>query len=109
MEQREHFDEINALVASIAKAHGIEDKQASTELESGIITLAMERDENDERYISAMRSGVEARIYQGVIRYAPGVTPPTAPAGADQDAVEVAADEGESCGAGSSCCGGHHH
>ena len=102
MEQREHFEEINALVASIAKAHGLDDKQASAELESGAMTLQMERDENGEHYISAVRGSAEARIYQGVIRYAPGVEPPVAE-------VEPAADpEDQSCGKGEGCCGGHH-
>jgi hypothetical protein len=38
----------------------------------------MQVDENGEHYVSANRNGAEARIYQGVIRYAPGVEPPTA-------------------------------
>lgn len=104
MENREHFSEINALVASIAKAHGLDDKQASAELESGDLILSMERDENDERYISAVRHGIEARIYQGVIRYAPGVVPPTAP---DTEMAPQDSAEEESCQSGSSCgCGG---
>lgn len=84
MGDREHYDDINSLVASIAKAHGLEDEQAAQELEGGIITLSMETDENSEHYIAALRQGAEARIYQGVIRYAPGVEPPTAEPGAEQ-------------------------
>jgi hypothetical protein len=76
--EREHYDAINALVGSIAKAHGLDDKQVASELESGVITLSKQVDENAEHYISAVRQGAEARIYQGVIRYAPGVEPPTA-------------------------------
>lgn len=96
MENRELFSEINALVASIAKAHGIDDKQASAELESGALVLSMERDENDEHYISAVRQGAEARIYQGVILYAPGVTPPSSPD--DTPAKDEQCGSGESCG-----------
>jgi hypothetical protein len=87
--EREHYDEINALVASVAKAHGLDDKVTAAELENGTISLTMQVDENGEHYVSANRNGAEARIYQGVIRYAPGVEPPTAETAQAEDPSEA--------------------
>lgn len=79
-ETREEYEEINALVSMIAKAHGIDDKVAASEIEAGVIVVTLEEDELGERYISAVRDGKQACVYQGVIRYAPGVEPPAAAA-----------------------------
>lgn len=79
MENREHFQEINALVASIAKALGQDDKQVATGLESGAITLSLGEDENGNRYIEARCGDQTGKVYQGAIRYADGVEPPTEP------------------------------
>lgn len=75
MENREHFQEINALVASIAKALGQEEQQVATGLESGAITLSLAEDENGNRYIEARCGDQVAQVYQGAIRYAEGAEP----------------------------------
>lgn len=68
-DNREMYDEINALVASIAKALEMEGKDVATELESGAIQIKMDTDENGHRFIAVERGGRMARVYQGAIQY----------------------------------------
>lgn len=71
-EGREHYEQINALVASIAKALGLPDEQVAQEIEAGAITLALAEDDNGNRYIDVQCGETRAQVYQGAIRHAPG-------------------------------------
>lgn len=66
---REMYDEINALVGSIAKALEMDDKTVAQELESGAIRLDMAEDDNGNRFIAITRGERTARVYQGAIQY----------------------------------------
>lgn len=68
-DNREMYDEINALVGSLAKAFEIDEKQVVEDLEAGRIALDMAEDENGNRYLAAVRGDRTARIYQGAIQY----------------------------------------
>lgn len=86
MSEREHYDEINTLVASVAKVLGLDDKEAAGELESGKIVLSMGEDDDGNRYVQVTRGEAEGRIYQGAVRYAPGAEPKDDPEGGDTSA-----------------------
>jgi hypothetical protein len=77
-EGREHYDEINALVAAIAKALGLPDEQVAAEIEAGAIVLTLGEDDNANRCITVQRGDVCAQVYQGAIRHASPDTPPDA-------------------------------
>lgn len=83
MSEREHYDDINTLVASAAKVLGLDDKLAASELESGKISLTMGEDEDGNRYVAVRRGEAEGRIYKGALRYAPGAEPADEPATTD--------------------------
>lgn len=68
-DNREMYNEINALVGSLAKAFEIDDKLVVEELEAGRIRLDMAADDNGNRYISATRGDRTAKLYQGAIQY----------------------------------------
>lgn len=68
-DNREMYNEINALIGSLAKAFEIEDKQVVEDLEAGRISLDMTEDENGNRYIAATRGERTAKLYQGAIQY----------------------------------------
>jgi ribosomal protein L9 len=68
-DNREMYNEINALVGSIAKALEMEDKLVAQELESGAIVIAMDEDENGHRFLAVTRGDRTARVYQGAIQY----------------------------------------
>lgn len=69
-EGREHYEEINALVGAIAKALDIPDKEVAQEIESGAITLALDEDDNGNRFIKVQRGDKVAQVFQGAIRHA---------------------------------------
>lgn len=79
MDEREGYEEINALVGAIAKALGLPADQTAQEIETGRIVLGLEEDESGHRYIDVRRDDARARVYQGAIRYAPGTEPPSEP------------------------------
>lgn len=72
MDNREHYDEINALVGAIAKALDMEAEAVARDLELGAITLSMAEDDNGNRYVEARHGGRTAQVYQGAVRHAPG-------------------------------------
>jgi len=72
---REHYNEINALIGTVAKALQIEDKVAAVEIERGAIMIALGEDDRG-RYIEVMRGERMVRVYQGAVLYAPGSEPP---------------------------------
>jgi len=74
-EGREHYDEINALVAAIAKALSLPDEQVAKEIEAGGITLTLGEDDNGNRCITVQRGDLHAQVYQGAIRHAASGSP----------------------------------
>jgi hypothetical protein len=76
VDRREHYEDVNALVASIAKALDKPHEEAAREIENGTITLTMGEDENGHRFVEARRGADTAKVYQGAIRHAPDSGPP---------------------------------
>lgn len=70
MDNREHYEEINALVGAIAKALDMEAETVAQELEGGAITLAMGEDDNGNRYVDVRRGDQTVQVYQGAIHHA---------------------------------------
>jgi len=89
MENREMFDEINALVGAVAKAFDISEVEVVTAIEQGRLGMEMTKDDQGRNCIEASLDERSARIYQGAI-FRPGDQPP-------------AEAEGEDCGTGCSC------
>lgn len=66
MENREMYDEINALVGAVAKALDISEIEVITAIEQGRLTMEMAQDEGGN-YVAVTCDGRAARIYQGAI------------------------------------------
>lgn len=92
MENREMFDEINALVGAVAKALDTSEMDVITAIEQGRLAMELATDEQGRNYISVACDEKTVRIYQGAI-YRQG----------DQPEDEPAADEDDGCGGGCSC------
>jgi hypothetical protein len=71
LESREMHQEIAELLASVAKALAISDSDCIAALESGDLSLALDQDENGNRYINATHGGRTVRVYKGAIRHSP--------------------------------------
>lgn len=87
MENREMFDEINALIASVAKAFDISEIEVVTAIEQGRLGMELTVDSEGRNCVEASHDGRTARIYQGAI-FRVGDQPPA---------------EDEECGTGCSC------
>lgn len=87
MENREMFDEINALVGAIAKAFDTSEIDVVTAIEQGRLGMEMLADEDGRNYIAATLDERVARIYQGAI-FRPD---------------DVPEDEEDDCGGGCTC------
>jgi hypothetical protein len=87
MENREMYDEINALIGAVAKAFDTSEAEVVTAIEQGRLGMEMLADEDGRNYIAATLDERSARIYQGAI-FRQGDQPE--------------ADEDE-CGGGCSC------
>jgi frataxin-like iron-binding protein CyaY len=70
LDNRELYDEINALVGAIAKALDREPEAVAKDLESGAVVLSLETDDNGNRFVAARQGERLARVYQGAIRHA---------------------------------------
>lgn len=70
-ENREMFEQINALVGAVAKALDIGPEEAVRAIEGEQIALTLEVDETGQHYVSAKYFGKTVRVYQGAIQYAP--------------------------------------
>ncbi|RAU23955.1 hypothetical protein CU669_02470 [Paramagnetospirillum kuznetsovii] len=88
MENREMFDEINALIGSVAKALELSEMDVIGAIEQGDLGMSMITDEQGRNCVEVSHDGRTARIYQGAI-FRP------------DDAPEAEADE--DCGGGCSC------
>ncbi|MBC7952712.1 MAG: hypothetical protein H7Z12_12960, partial [Rhodospirillaceae bacterium] len=87
---REMFDDINALVGAVAKAHDTSDMDVITASEEGSLAMEMMTDAEGRNFIAVDHDGKAVRVYPGAI-YRQG------------DAPE-AVDE-EDCGTGGCSCG----
>jgi hypothetical protein len=70
-DNREMYNEIAALVASIGKAFGRPESEVISALEKNAIALEFGRDENGNRFVLATFEGRTARLYQGAIKQEP--------------------------------------
>jgi hypothetical protein len=86
MDEREMFDEINALVGAVAKALDISAIEVATAIEQGRMAMEMDSDAHGN-FLTVTCDDKTAKIYQGAI-FRPG------------DSAEP--DE-EDCGGGCSC------
>ncbi len=70
-DNREMYNEIAALVASLGKAFGRPENEVVAALEKNAITLDFGRDANGNRFVLATFEGKTARLYQGAIKQEP--------------------------------------
>ncbi|MGE5545710.1 MAG: hypothetical protein ACM33T_02340 [Solirubrobacterales bacterium] len=87
MENREMYDEINALVGAVAKALDVSETEVITAIEQGRLGMELQTDEDGRNFVAIECDGKSARIYQGAI-YRPDDQPE---------------DSDEDCGGGCSC------
>jgi hypothetical protein len=88
MENREMYDEINALIGAVAKAFDTSEADVVTAIEQGRLGMDMQVDQDGRNYIDATFDDRAARIYQGAI-FRQGDQPP--------------AEDEDECGGGCSC------
>lgn len=89
MEQREMYDEINALIGAVAKALDTSEMEVVTAIEQGRLAMEMLTDEQGQNFVSVTCDGREARVYQGAIFRAGDRPEPV--------------DEDDECGGGCTC------
>ncbi|MBR9972879.1 hypothetical protein [Magnetospirillum sulfuroxidans] len=94
MENREMFDEINALVGAVAKAFDTSETEVITAIEQGRLGMEMRVDEDGRNFIDASLDERSVRIYQGAIFREDDSGPETSGDGDDDD-----------CGGGGCSCG----
>lgn len=75
MENREMFDEINALVGSVAKALEVSEMEVVTAIEQGRLAMELTTDEAGQNYLAVSCDGKAARVYAGAI-FRPGEDKP---------------------------------
>ena len=63
---REMFDEINALIAAVAKALDTSETDVVTAIEQGRLTMELLNDEDGSHYVRVECDGKSADIRQGV-------------------------------------------
>ena len=68
-DNREMYDQVNALVGVIAKAFDLPVDVTARALEDGSLSLAFGEDEAGNRFVEASHLGQSARIYQGAIQH----------------------------------------
>lgn len=95
MESREMYDEINALVGTVAKALDTSEMEVITAIEQGRLSMEMLTDSEDRNYLQVVFDERSVRIYQGAI-FREGDQP-------EAVAVAVAGDEDDGCGGGCTC------
>jgi hypothetical protein len=88
MENREMYDEINALIGAVAKAFDVSETEVITAIEQGRLGMEMTVDDEGRNYLAASLDERTAHIYQGAV-FRP------------EDEGEEAADD--DCGGGCSC------
>lgn len=92
MENREMYDEINALVGAVAKALDTSEVEVITAIEQGRLGMEMLTDDKGQNFIAVSFDDRNVRVYPGAI-YREG----------DQPNGLLAEDE--ECGGGGCSCG----
>jgi hypothetical protein len=67
MDEREMYDEINALIGAVAKALEVSEMEVVTAIEQGRLGLEMKIDAEGRNYVEATCDGKTAHVYQGAI------------------------------------------
>lgn len=93
MENREMYEEINALVGAVAKAFDTSEVEVITAIEQGRLGMEMLTDEEGQHFIAASLDGRNVRVYTGAI-YREGDSP-----------NGLIKDDEEGCGGGGCSCG----
>jgi hypothetical protein len=70
-ENREMFEEVNALLAAVAKALDLNAEDCVRAIEAQEIAMALEVDDKGQNFVEAQYQGKTVRVYQGAIQYAP--------------------------------------
>lgn len=70
-DNREMFEEVNALVGAIAKAFSLSDEDTVKAIEAGSVSIVMAEDEQGQRFLNVTHAGRSAQIYPGAIHHAP--------------------------------------
>ncbi len=94
MENREMFDELNALVGAMAKALEISEEEVVKAVEANQVTITLGEDEEGRRFINVAHEGRNAQIYPGAIKHTP------------EGAEEQEPAQGGGCGTGGCGCHG---
>lgn len=92
MENREMFDEINALIGSVAKAFDTSETEVITAIEQGRLGMEMLVDDDGRNFLEASLDERSVRIYQGAIFRADDAGP--------DDPAETADEGGGGCSCG---------
>jgi hypothetical protein len=93
MENREMYDEINALIGAVAKAFDTSEAEIVTAIEQGRLGMEMMVDDDGRNFIQASLDERSVRVYQGAIFRE------------DDDGTDLADGDGEDCGGGGCSCG----
>lgn len=96
MENREMYDEINALVGAVAKALDTSEMEVVTAIEQGRLGMEMLADGEGRNFVQVVFDGRTVRVYQGAI-FREG----DRPNGLMDEKPKAKADEG--CGGGCTC------
>lgn len=67
MENREMYDEINALVGTVAKALDTSEMEVVTAIEQGRLGMEMQTDDEGRNFLQVSFDDRNVRIYQGAI------------------------------------------
>ncbi len=93
MDEREMYDEINALLGAVAKALDVSEMDVVTAIEQGRLALEMKTDAEGRNFVAAECDGKSAHIYPGAI-FRPDDRP---------SATDLADEADDGCGGGCSC------
>lgn len=93
MENREMYDEINALIGAVAKAFDTSEAEIVTAIEQGRLGMEMMVDDEGRNFIQASLDERSVRVYQGAIFRE------------DDDGADLADGDDEDCGGGGCTCG----
>ncbi len=66
-DEREMYDEINALIGSVAKALDFSEIEVVTAIEQGRLAMELLSDERGENYVQVTCDERSARVYPGAI------------------------------------------
>ena len=79
MDTRESYQDIQKLIAAIAKVLHLKEDQVARDVENGVIQLRMDEDENNNRFIEVCREGHVGRVFQGAVHHSGEYETPSTP------------------------------